>query len=88
MNRDKAIEIITGYLDIDPAELSPDRSLKSLGIDSLDFVEIFFELEEQLKIKIPGEMAELREKVVSVGDVYRLLEEHCGESDITPGISG
>ena len=79
MDKEKVIEIITNYLDIPPSELTPDKTLKSLGVDSLDFVEIFYELEEEFDIDIPQEMGELREEVVCVSDVFRLLEKYSNQ---------
>jgi acyl carrier protein len=58
-------EVLSENLDIDPATVTPDSTLDSLGIDSLDLVEMTVDLEEKLDIefgetegiKTIGEMA-------------------------------
>ena len=36
---DEILQILADYLDIPKAELTPDRTLESLGVDSVDFIE-------------------------------------------------
>lgn len=43
---------------IDLKNISADESLNSLGLDSLDFMNLYFELEEKYGIKIPNELIE------------------------------
>ena len=40
---------------IDPARLSPDQPLGSLGIDSLGMVEMLFFIEEEFGVHLPSE---------------------------------
>ncbi|MBV9550579.1 MAG: acyl carrier protein [Alphaproteobacteria bacterium] len=53
-------DIVGGVLDIiadkakaDRSTLSPQTELSSLNMDSLDIVEVFFQLEEHFSISIP-----------------------------------
>ena len=50
-----------------------DSTFEELGLDSLDGVEIVYELEEQFATTIPNEAAS---KVRSVRDVVSALREH------------
>ena len=43
-------EILKQNLDIDPAEVSEESTFESLGIDSLDMVELICELEDRMGI--------------------------------------
>ena len=43
-------DILSENLDIDPAKVVADSTFESLGIDSLDMVELICELEERLDI--------------------------------------
>jgi len=47
--------LIRGYR-LTPAQVVPEAELDSLGIDSLDMLELFFKIEEQLNIKIRDEV--------------------------------
>jgi len=41
----------------DPAAIKPENTFQELGIDSLDGLNIVFELEEEFKIDIPDDAA-------------------------------
>ena len=45
-------EVLQENLDIDPETVAEDSTLESLGIDSLDMVELICELEERCDIEI------------------------------------
>jgi len=55
----------------DVSEITMDSTFKDLGIDSLDMVEMLMSLEEQV-----GREIELTEKVETVGDFVRYIEEN------------
>ena len=44
-------EVLQENLDIDPETVAEDSTLESLGIDSLDMVELICELEERCDIE-------------------------------------
>lgn len=52
--------------------LSLEDSIQSLGVDSLDFVELIYEAETQFKMEIPTD--ELT-NIKTVGDLVRLFNE-------------
>jgi acyl carrier protein len=72
---DEILKIIADYLDIPLSELTPDRTLAELGVDSVDVFEILFELEEKFGIRFPGDMADLRKEIVTIADVIRRTSE-------------
>ncbi len=43
-------EVLSDNLDIDPETVTPDSTIESLGIDSLDMVELICEIEERCEI--------------------------------------
>ena len=51
--QDKVIEIIAEQAVLDPADITLDSTLKSLGIDSLGVVESIFAIEEAFDIQVP-----------------------------------
>lgn len=74
--QDKITEIIVEQLGVKPEEVVPEASfVDDLGADSLDTVELVMALEEEFGIEIPDEDAE---KIQSVGDAIRYIEEKSG----------
>ena len=47
-------KLIASELDLDPAELDPNRPLQELGIDSLTVMECLFKIEDEFKITVNG----------------------------------
>ena len=66
-------EKITAYLaeqlDVPQDELTMDTTFESLGIESLDTVEMVMELEEVLGVEL-----ELEEKVSTIGELVAFVE--------------
>jgi acyl carrier protein len=61
------------------SRLPLDASLKTLGVDSLDLVELVMELEEEFDVSIPDDEAE---RIQTVGDAIRYLRrQRRGEDD-------
>ena len=52
---DKLVSYVSKQLEIDPAEITPDSTFESLGIDSLDIVEMIMDLESELGIELEME---------------------------------
>lgn len=67
------MEIITNLLhenlDIDPEQVTEDATFDSLGIDSLDMVELICDLEDECKVEF-GEP----EGLETVGDLVEYIE--------------
>ncbi len=50
---DRIIAIIAEQALLDPAKISPDATIESLGLDSLALVETIFCIEEAFDIQVP-----------------------------------
>lgn len=71
----KVKDIIVEQLGVNADQVVPEaKFIEDLGADSLDTVELIMALEEEFGIEVPDEEAE---KLVSVGDVTRYIEENC-----------
>ena len=66
---DTVKEILQENLDIDPASVTEESTFESLGIDSLDLVELMCELEDRLDIDF-GEP----EGLETMGDLVDYLD--------------
>jgi acyl carrier protein len=73
--KEDIINIISDYLDIPADELEEHKTFEDLNIDSLDFVEIMFEIEEKYDASLIFEMQERKDEIHNLGDVLRLIEE-------------
>jgi acyl carrier protein len=53
----QTIELLRQYLQtkatIDPAKVVPEASLVDIGVDSLILIDLMFELEESLNVRVP-----------------------------------
>ena len=47
---EKLVNYAAKQLELDPAEITPDATFESLGIDSLDIVEMIMDLESELGV--------------------------------------
>ena len=61
--------------DLKLEDLTPDATLESLGLDSLSVIEFMFNLEDELKIKLPDERVELK----TLQDVVNLVDRIVAE---------
>ncbi len=72
--QDKIRSIIASKLGLDEAEITPEKSLSNdLGADSLDVVELSMELEREFNLKFEDSDTE---KIETVADLYKLIEEY------------
>lgn len=69
----QVIEILANKLSIDKAKIDENSSLRDLGADSLDTVEIIMQLEEQFGIEIDDQKAEELKNVAQVVDYVNAL---------------
>ena len=69
----KVKDIVVEQLGVNADQVVPEaKFIEDLGADSLDTVELIMALEEEFGIEVPDEEAE---KLVSVGDVIRYIED-------------
>jgi acyl carrier protein len=64
--------------DLKLEDLTPDATLEGLGLDSLSVIEFTFNLEDELKLKMPEERIELKTLQDVVNLVDKLIAEQKG----------
>lgn len=70
---DKIKEIVSEYADVDPEKITLESSLEDLGMDSLDVVDLFMNIEDEFNIELPeDEMENLK----TLGDLVEYVEAH------------
>jgi acyl carrier protein len=72
---EQVIKVVAKQLDKDPAEFNETTDLQEAGFESLDVIEMIFNLEDEFKIDIPfnaneADTAQMR----TVGDIARMVE--------------
>ena len=77
VSQDKIRQIIADQLGVKKEEVTDNaKFVDDLGADSLDTVELVMALEEEFGLEIPDEEAE---KLATVGDALRYIEEKSGK---------
>ena len=75
-------EIITGHIRREGVVLKDEDRLSDLGIESLDFIEVIFSLEEAFKIDIPFNANTVAdEELNTVGDIVDRVYEAVRNAD-------
>ncbi len=75
---EKVIKVVAEQLGVREEEVKPESSfVNDLGADSLDTVELVMALEDEFGMEIPDEDAE---KIVTVGDAIKYIEEKLGNN--------
>jgi acyl carrier protein len=83
---EKVKDIIVEQLGVNPEQVTPEASfIEDLGADSLDIVELVMAFEEEFGVEVPDEDAE---KLQTVGDVIRYIEERAKQSGGGTGAAG
>ena len=70
---EKIAAYLSRQMDVPVESITEDTTFESLGIDSLDTVEMLMDLEEELNVDL-----ELEEKLSTVGEFAAFVEERIG----------
>ena len=67
---EKLAKFAAKQLDLDLAEITPDSTFESLGIDSLDIVEMIMDLESELGVELEME----DQKIATFGELAAFID--------------
>ena len=67
---EKLVSYAAKQLELDAAEITPDSTFESLGIDSLDIVEMIMDLETELGVELDME----DQKISTFGELAEFIE--------------
>ena len=65
------IEIIRPYVKANPDALSADTRLDKIGVDSFDFVEIIFKIEETFGVEVEYNVNSTFSHLVTIGNLAK-----------------
>ena len=66
---DTVRDVLVENLDVEPEAVTEDATLESLGVDSLDMVELICDIEDQCEVDF-GEPTDL----VTIGDIVEHID--------------
>ena len=67
---EKLVSFAAKQLELDAAEIDPDSTFESLGIDSLDIMELIMDLESELGIELELE----DQKIATFGELAEFID--------------
>ena len=67
---EKLVNYAAKQLELDTTDITPDSTFESLGIDSLDIVEMIMDLESELGIELDLE----DQKIATFGELAEFIE--------------
>ena len=67
---EKLVSYAAKQLELDASEITPDSTFESLGIDSLDVVEMVMDLESELGIELEME----DQKITTFGELAAFID--------------
>lgn len=73
--------ILVDKFDLDPEQVVPEATAETLGLDSLDFIEVLFELEDEFGVRI-GDDTMNRPKLDSLADIVQSLDDLAAEQSV------
>jgi len=68
---EKLVAFAAKQLELDADAITPDSTFESLGIDSLDIVEMIMDLESELNVELDLE----NQKVTTFGELAQFIEK-------------
>ena len=67
---EKLVSFAAKQLELDAVEIAPDSTFESLGIDSLDIMELIMDLESELGIELELE----DQKIATFGELAEFID--------------
>ncbi len=67
---EKLVSYAAKQLELDAAEITPDSTFESLGIDSLDIVEMIMDLESELGVELDLE----DQRITTFGELAEFID--------------
>lgn len=75
----KVQKIFASKFSLAEERVRPEASLESLGLDSLDAIEVMFDIEDEFQIRIPQDRRENEVKINTVQDILDVIDRLVAE---------
>jgi len=80
-------DILADKYSVPKETVTPESTLESLGLDSLDLIELMFEVEDAFNIRVPQE-AGTALKAATVQDIVENIQKLIDQGGATPVAGG
>jgi acyl carrier protein len=75
----KVQKIFANKFSLGEERVKPEATLESLGLDSLDAIEVMFDIEDEFQIRIPQDRREKEVKINTVQDILDVIDRLVAE---------
>lgn len=75
----KVQKIFANKFSLGEERVKPEATLESLGLDSLDAIEVMFDIEDEFQIRIPQDRRENEVKINTVQDIIDVIDRLVAE---------
>jgi acyl carrier protein len=72
---DEVVRILRDKFQVDAANLRPDTTLESLGLDSLTLMEFVFAVEDQYSVRVPEDKLDPRQAGITLERLVGILDD-------------
>ena len=72
---DDVVRILRDKFQVDSANLRPDTTLESLGLDSLTLMDFVFAVEDQYSVRVPEDKLDPRQSGITLAHLVQLLDD-------------
>ncbi len=84
---DAIAEVLGDAFKVEPACISPEATLESLGLDSLALMEFVFAVEDRFGVRIPEERLDPRQAGVTLATLADLIDDAVAANAASPSAS-
>lgn len=67
--------ILVNKYSVEPELITPEATIESLGLDSLDFIEMLFEVEDEFHIRVPQDGGGTALKATTLQDIVNSIDK-------------
>ena len=71
----EVVRILGDKFQVEAANLRPDTTLESLGLDSLTLMEFVFAVEDQYSVRVPEDKLDPRQSGITLEHLVQLLDD-------------
>jgi acyl carrier protein len=72
---DEVVRILRDKFQVDAANLRPDTTLESLGLDSLTLMEFVFAVEDKYSVRVPEDKLDPRQAGITLERLVQILDD-------------
>ena len=80
--------VLAEKFHVDPAQVRPQSTLETLGLDSLGLMEFVFAVEDRFEVRIPEERLDPRQAGITLEQLAALIDETVASRTVPDAAAG